>query len=97
MSRVAASRRALQVIELNSADPLDAIIGFELSRARIGIERRAPDILWRAEAAILLDHPHDSEPRHAHGLEDHDRGRDDIGREEQIVQAELVRGSPKLA
>ena len=85
---------ALEIIELDSPDTLDIFVGFELFRVGLRIEWCFAQIFRRSQAAFHLDHANDSQPRHAHGLEDHERRGDDVGSEERILQAKRDHGLP---
>lgn len=90
-------RQVLQVVHLDTPDALDALVGQQLLGIRAGVERCLAQILQRAVAAFLPRHPRDGEPVHRHRLENHDRGGDDIGREDRILQAKSIQGSfPQL-
>src|ERR1700761_8298342 len=54
--------QALQVVQLDTADALDALVRFELLWARLRVERRLFDVFRRSEPALNLRHPKYSQP-----------------------------------
>src|SRR6266508_1776433 len=56
-------RQALQVIQLDSPDPVDALVRLELLRIGLGIKGCLLEVLRRAEATPRLHHTNDGQPR----------------------------------
>jgi hypothetical protein len=55
-------RDVLDMVALNAPEALDPVVGGELARVRLGIERRLAQILGRPEASVDLHHPRDRQP-----------------------------------
>ena len=74
-------QRTRQDLHLSTADHLK--VGFH-PWLNIGSAR------WLRFESAPTHHANDCQPRHAHGLQDHERGSDDVGREQGVLQAQLV-------
>lgn len=69
-------------------DALDGFIRRQLLRMPLGVERRLAQVFGRALATTHGHHARHSEPGHRHRLEDHQRGREDVGGDDGVGEVE---------